>query len=144
MKECGKKFSTERNLELHIETYHREEVIIKVKCTFFLSYIFQCLYCDRQFDSDATIGIHMKHNHPEEYKQMQRMKQQENVNSAPVRERFKCPYEDCDATFRSENTLNLHVNNAHGFEDMEEFRSEINQVFFSIFFKRTNECDDAE
>ncbi|CBY22451.1 unnamed protein product [Oikopleura dioica] len=114
--ECGKKFSTERNLELHIETYHREEVIIK------------CLYCDRQFDSDATIGIHMKHNHPEEYKQMQRMKQQENVNSAPVRERFKCPYEDCDATFRSENTLNLHVNNAHGFEDMEEFSVRMNAM----------------
>ena len=53
---------------------------------------------------------------------MQRMKQPDNVNSAPVKERFKCPYEDCDATFRSENTLNLHVNNAHGFEDMEEFR----------------------
>jgi uncharacterized C2H2 Zn-finger protein len=77
----------------------------------------------------------MKHNHPEEYKQMQRMKQQENVNSAPVKERFKCPYEDCDATFRSENTLNLHVNNAHGFEDMEEFRSDIiRAIFFIIIF----------
>ena len=82
----------------------------------------QCTLCDRQFDSERTLKIHMKNSHPLEYKHYQKSAQ-EPVNSAPVktRKRYECP--ECDASFISENTLKLHMRNGHALEDIETFNN---------------------
>ena len=93
-------FDSERAAKFHEETAHIEEVIIK------------CKLCDRRFDSDKTMNIHMKHSHPLECKLYRSGKHEDAaVKEEPVQKRHKCP--ECDSTFISQNTLQMHIKNVH-------------------------------
>ena len=76
------------------------------------------------------MNIHMKHNHPAEFKQQQRREREERESlQATARPKcFECPHEGCDAKFKSENTLKLHLSTGHRMEDCEEFTQRVNMV----------------
>ena len=66
----------------------------------------------------------MKNSHPIEYKHYLK-NASDPVNVAPEksRKRHQCP--ECDASFMSENTLRLHMQNAHVLEDIETFNNRL-------------------
>ena len=39
--------------------------------------------------------------------------------------KFDCPHEGCDASFKAESTLKLHIRNAHAMEDFEDFNKRV-------------------